>query len=126
MKKLLYIPVLLLLLWTQGVSAQVKPQRSASYIPFEIISTKLNATMSSEYVEAVLMCKSTSSNLAANLELLKNYDIISTSGDHSLAITRFGGRQQGRSVVVDVMVSRPDQVFRYVAVNNEFVLSCGY
>lgn len=116
----------LALLTTSALAQDPKPQRTKSFKPFSIVSSKTNKVITSEYIESELMCKSTLKNLAFYVDLTKNYDVISTGGDYSLGITRLMGSQNGAAVSVDLMVTTSDHVLQHIAVNDEFILGCQY
>lgn len=110
----------------QDISDGKAPERTSHYEPFSILSSDEERVMKSAYLERVMMCKHTNDTMAETMDLLSNYMVISSGGDHSMAITRFAGLQGEKPAVIDLMVTKPDQILRYVAVNNQIVLSCRY
>lgn len=98
--------------------------RKEGYKPFVITSSSLNKEVTSDAVEENLMCRSTLETMESSMYLLKNFDLVESGGDSSLAITSFRGVQEGRGVTVSFMVSKDDNVLRYIWVDNISTLGC--
>lgn len=110
-----------------GAALAASPTRTSDFRPFTISSSKLQREMSVEQLEGTLMCKSmaTGEGLAANMDLLKNYDVLGTDRtDGTLTITTLAGRQQGKQVKVQLLVDQSQKMIAYAMVNGVYMLKC--
>lgn len=110
-----------------GSALAASPTRTSAFQPFTISSSKLQKEMSVEQLENTLMCKSMAAGegLAANMDLLKNYDVLGTDRmDGTLTITTLAGRQQGKQVRVQLLVDQSQRMIAYAMVNGVYMLKC--
>lgn len=111
---------------SSGAAAQPdKVVKSADYRPFTVVSTKLKKEMPDNYIQERLMCRSTMAALAENLDLLQNYDLISSSAtDGTMSLTSFRGRQGGRAVEVIFAVDTSTRQLSYLWIDDKPVFRC--
>lgn len=98
-----------------------------SYKPFAILSTRQNKQMSDVYIANTFMCKTPAQTLQATMDLLQNYDLVGTSKtDGTLTVTSFKGTQQGKSVSVALAVDEQSnpRLVRYILVDGMPALNC--
>lgn len=104
--------------------AMAAPTKSWGYSPFVITSQKLGKEISDQYIMDNLMCKPTTDNLAVFMELVRDYDLLSTEPRDGMTFTIFAGKQGGNDATVMFAVDSSNQVLSYVWVNAVPNLHC--
>jgi hypothetical protein len=102
-------------------------EKTWTYKPFSILSTKSNRQISDAYIANVFMCKTPASTLQETMDLIQNYALIESSKtDGTLTITSFRGSQEGNSVTVSLAVDEQSspRLVRYVLVNGMPAIKC--
>ena len=98
-----------------------------SYKPFSIISTRNNKRMNDVYIANTFLCKMPVATLQATMELLQNYDVVSSSKtDGTLTVTSFRGIQEEKAVIVSLAIDEQSEprLVMYILVDGMPALSC--
>ena len=104
--------------------ADAKAVRKEGFRAFSIVSSKTGGKITSDVIEEI-MCDSPFQHLEIHMNLLKNFDIIKTYGDHSMGVVIFAGVQNGNPVRVSLATSHEKpQKLKYVFVDGALVLAC--
>lgn len=99
-------------------------ERGKAYAPFYLKSSKTGEVIQGDYIEKEMVCRSPSETIKVTKRLLGDFDVLSTTGDASMAITEFRGKVGKRDVVVSIWVDHQVHRLMYVYINNDVALSC--
>jgi hypothetical protein len=106
-------------------SVSAKVVKTADYRPFTVISSKLGKEMPDSHIQDRLMCRSTMSALADNMDLLQNYDLLGSNRlDGTMSVTSFRGRQDGKIVQVMFWVETSTRQLNHLWVDGKPVFNC--
>lgn len=99
---------------------------SWAYKPFSITSTKLKKEMGVDQIERTFVCKTAMQSFHEMSDLMQSYDFrgVEVSSDGTTSTANFLGKQEGKTVLVELIVNRSTQRLTWVNVNGRPTLDC--